>query len=791
MLANYLKSAFRQLIRNKQSSFINILGLAVGFAGCLVIGGYVIHEYTFESTHKNRASIYRVCTEMKFGTALAMDATAPAPLGPAVQASVPEVENYARLIYEIDPKVVRAESRIKENQIYFVDPQFLDIFTIPFTRGTPHTALQAPFSLLIDEQIAVKYFGRNDAMGQVLRLEIGDKEYDFTITGIFKPLPTNTTLKTSLLASFSLPEQIEKIQKEEWKPFDNFSLYFQLRINADPKEIEKKVQALGQANFGVQGNNIRLFFQPFEKIYSEGMGIRNNYLNNASNPTRTKIFVVITFLLLLLATINYINLSTARIMSRMKEVAVRKTCGAGRGNLAAQFLVESGIVTSLAMIAGLFLFYLFKPRLDGYLENNIALEISTNVWFPFLIAGLIILVGIVAGSYPAYLLSRLHASMLLKPNAGKRPRKLFLRQIFVTLQYTITIGMIGYVLVVAKQINFMEMEDLGYNKNGMLVLKGDRGGDFTVLAQELQKVPGVQYTTSLMQPFPGEDQEFSHIQLEGETKPKLVQIVATDPGFLQTFQVRLAEGRNFTPRSEPDAKMILLNETAVKKFGITNPVGKHLSVDGTSMEIIGVVKDFHANSLHLKINPTVIQNMELKPQFFSCIVIRLDKSSPEMINRVREVWNQVFPGKTFHYEFSEDVLKKAYGTEERLAAFLLFLCFLIILVACLGVYGLSAFSAEKRTKEIGIRKVLGASVQGIVVLLSGDFAAWVIVANIFAWPLGWWAADRWLRDFPYRTTITVEFLAAGVIALVIAMLTASIQTVRVARQNPINSLRYE
>lgn len=792
MFINYLKSASRQLIRNKQSTFINILGLAVGFASCLVIGGYVIHEYTFENIHEHRASIYRVCTEMKFGTSLATNATATAPLGPAALASVPEIESYARLIYEIDPDVVRTEARFKEKQVYFVDPQFLDIFTIPFIRGNPRTALQAPFSLLVDEQLAEKYFGKTDAMGQVLRLAIRDKEYDFTVTGMLKSLPTNTTLKSSLFASFSLPEQIEALQKEEWKPFDNFSTYVRLRTNARAEEVEKKVQALGQTHFGAQGKNVRLFFQPLEQIYSEGMGIRNNYLNNASNPARTKIFLVVTFLLLVLATINYVNLSTARMMSRMKEVAIRKTCGAGRGNLTAQFLLESGIVTSLAMIGGLLLFSLFKPRLESYLESSIALDISSNAGFPLLSVGLILLVGIVGGGYPAYLLSRVQASLLLQPDAGKRQGKLFLRQVFVTLQYAIAIGMIGYVLVVAKQINYMETEDLGYNKNDMLVLESDSRGDFTVLAQELQKVPGVKTLTSLMFFPAGEDRGFSHIQMEGEAKPRLVQAVGTDAGFLQTFEVQLAEGRNFMPGSEADAKTILLNETAVKKFGMTNPVGKRLSVDGTSMEIIGVVKDFHTNSLHLKINPTIIQNMESTPQFSSYLAIRFEKHSPQMISRVQDIWNQVLPGKAFKYEFSEDIVKRAYGKEERLATLLLSLCALIVLVACLGVFGLSAFSAEKRTKEIGIRKVLGASVDGIVLLLSRDFALSVLAANIVAWLLGWWAADTWLRDFPYRTTITpFDFLLAGFIALTIALLTASIHTVRAARLNPVTSLRYE
>jgi len=792
MFLMYLKSAFRGLIRNKQLTFINIIGLAVGFSTCLVIGGYVIHEYTFESSHENRASIYRVSTEMKFGKALISNATAAAPLGPAAQASIPEIENFTRLFYQIDPEIVTSESRIKEKQIYFVDPQFLNIFTISLDRGYQQTALRVPFSLLVDDKLADKYFGRNNPVGQVLRLAIEGKEYDFTITGVFKSLPTNTTLKTSLLASFSLPGQIEQLQKNEWNPFDIFSLYFQLRNNADPKEVEKKVQTLGQDSFGAQNKDVRLFFQPLEQIYSEGIGIRNNYLNNASNPERTKIFLVIALLILLLATINYVNLSTARIMGRMKEVAVRKTCGAGRGNLAVQFLVESGIVTILSMLAGLLLFYFFKPQLDNYLGSAIPLDISSNLWFPFLIFGLILIIGMVGGSYPAYLLSRFQPSMLMHQNAGNKPGKLFLRRIFVTLQYTITIGMIGYVLVVAKQIRYMETENLGYNKNNMLVLKSDERGDLSVLAQEIQNIPGVKSTTSMMFFPAGEDRGFSRIQIEGEIKQRMVQAVGTDPGFLQTFGVRLADGRNFIAGSDGDSKAVLINETAVKKFSITDPIGKRLIVDETPMEIIGVVKDFHTNSLHLKIEPTIIQNMELNPEYFSCLVVRIEKSSPAIIDRMHRVWNQVYPEKPFHYDFSEDIINRAYGKEERLAQLLFYLCILIILVACLGIFGLSAFSAEKRTKEIGIRKVLGASAERIVFLLSRDVAVWVIAANIFAWPIGWWAADKWLNDFPYHATITIiEFLLAGFMALVVALAAASVHTVRAALAKPVDSLRYE
>jgi putative ABC transport system permease protein len=521
----------------------------------------------------------------------------------------------------------------------------------------------------------------------------------------------------------------------------------------------------------------------------------NNDLGSLGSYTRIYVFSGIALLILIVAAINFINLSTAKISGRMKEVGIRKTCGAARSHLMRQFLSESLLITTIAMGLGFVLFLLFKPRLDQYLGKTLSLDLFTTPWILPVIAFLVFAVGLLAGSYPAFFLSRFPAAVIFRSGIPKGLSKSGLRRVLVGAQFFIAITLIICTLVVLKQVRYSENKDLGFNKDNLIVLRNHnahRLKNTKMLKNQILNMTRAQ-SVSAVGRFPSAQNRNiatfrSNEQMENEGT--IVQSLEVDEDFVSCMELQIVSGRTFGPGRTADKNTVLINEAAAKKFNLSNPPGSYLLRGEDSFQVIGVLKDWNTNSIHSPIYPIVIH---LADEMASDLVIRLPSGyNQETIARIRAVWNQFLPGQIFDYSYVEVILLQSYQKERRLATLLISFCQLTVLVACLGIFGLASYSTEQRTKEIGIRKILGASLSGIVVLLTGSYTRWVLLANIFACPAAYFIMKKWLQSFAYRTSVGVgPFFIAGILALMVALLSVIFQTVKAALSNPADSLRYE
>jgi putative ABC transport system permease protein len=794
MLKNYLKLAYRNIIRHKRYAFLNIAGLAVGLAACLLMASYVIHELSFETMHPDRKRIYRVNGRIPMGGRILLNAVVGAPLGPTLEESLPEIEKSVRILRQRHIPVRVEDRDFKENRLFFAEQKILDIFSITLLQGNPEAALEAPFSVIIDENLAQKYFGGQDPIGRTIRLTL-DRTYDFHVTGIMKNMPSNTVVRTPMVASFATLHQTHREAMTHWDSWGMITTFVLLREGVDPQSLDVKITDVARAYLPEDEKDASYYLQALGRIYidnaTHGM---NNDLDTTGSLTQLYIFSAVALLILVIAAINFINLSTAKIAGRMKEVGIRKTCGAVRSHLIKQFLMESVLLTSVAMGLGLVLFSLFKPRLDQYLGKTLNLGILTTPWILPGVAALVLIVGFLAGSYPAFFLSRFPAAVIFRSGIHRGHSKSGLRRVLVGVQFFIAGSLIVCTMVVLKQVNYSETKDLGYNKDNLIVLNNrdssliKKAG--VVKSQILGKTGAL--SAAIVAGFPSaQNRNISTIRLEGQTEEEtLVQSQEVDADFIPTMGLNILSGRNFEVGRTADEETVLINESAAQSFGFEDPLGKFLYREEEAYRIIGILKDWNTNSIHSPIYPMVLFPAD---ETATKLVVRLPgEGAQEVISRIREVVTGILPGQIFDYAYVDELHLRAYDEERRLASLLVSFCELTILVACLGIFGLSAYSTEQRTKEIGIRKVLGSSVSGIVLLLTKNYARWVIVANLFAWPAAYFAANRWLQSFAYRTSVgIVPFIVAALMTLVVALLSVIFQTLRAATSNPVHSLRYE
>ena len=795
MLKNYLKIALRNILRQKRYALLNILGLAVGLASCLLIAGYVIHELSFESTHPDRDQIYRINGLIPMGGRVLHNAIVAAPVGPTVEESIPEIEESVRIRRQHNIPVQVQDREFKEEKIFIAGPEILKVFSIPLVSGNPQSALIAPFTLILDQTLATKYFGSQDPIGQTLRLTL-DKTYNFQVTGVMEDMPSNTVLRTPMIASFATILQIRQEAMLKWNSWGSITTFVQISKGSDPEAVGSKITGLVRSHLDENEKEASYYLQPLGKIYinntTHGM---NNDLDNSGSLTRIYVFSAIALLILIIAAINFINLSTAKITGRMKEVGIRKTIGAIRSSLIRQFLLESLLLTSVAMTLGLLLFSLFKPRLDVYLGKTLNLGLLTTPWVLPATAAMVLLVGFLAGSYPAFYLSRFPAAIIFRSGISKIPSKSGLCRVLVGTQFFLAITLIVCTLVVLKQVKYSENKDLGFNKDNLVVLKNRDAHQLRntiILKNQILNRTSVLAAASIDN-FPSvQNRNISTYTTadKREEEGTIAQSLDVDPDFVPTMELQVIAGRNFEEGRTADKSAVLINEEAVSKFGLTNPVGSTIFRGDTSLNIIGVLKDWNTNSIHSAIYPIVVHSSD---ETASDLVLRLPSDLfGNVMTQIRKIWSTLIPDQIFDYAYADDLLLRAYDEEKRLATLLISFCQLTVFVACLGIFGLASFSAEQRTKEIGIRKVLGASVSGMVVLLTKGYTRWVLFANIIAWPTAYLLAKMWLRDFAYRTPIGIEpFIIAGLLALVVALLSVSFQTLKTALSNPSHSLRYE
>lgn len=798
MFRNYLKIAFRQLTKHKGFSIINISGLALGMTACLLMLMFVVNETSYDNFHPNKDRIFRVITDWgKEGSRMKFAGAMPA-IAPTLNEEVPEVEVAARVRRMTKTVITDAENQaVKEDNAFYGDPEIFDIFNWSLLEGDKSSVLDEPYSVVLSHKIARKYFGSNDAIGQILTIN----NSPYKITGVMKDFPANTHLNCEILVSYTTVEALGEYPDKPWNVWGDDYNYIVLKENVPAENIHEKLNRLLIKNAGDwYRGRMDLIPQPLSAIHwdneSRGdIGPKGNYLY-------VYLFLSASILVLLIACFNFMNLSTSRYVDRMKEVGVRKVVGANRQQLIYQFLVESTLVALIAATIGIYLFILLNKSLYALLNIEFVVSSSHAIYLYGIIVLLVLVVGLFAGGYPAFFLSRFRPVDIIKSGFWGVKNKLSFRHVLVVLQFSISIFLIVGTLVVYQQLHFMKNSDLGFEKKDVLLVQFPWGNEevkqkYPVLRDELLNNPNV-LSVSGVYTVPGVNSQFQMgARKAGDDPEKTVtlQALPADFGFVQSMGLQLIEGRDLSKDYALDNReSAILNEAAVKLLGLEDPVGTKLLIprdqEMSEMTVVGVVRDFHVQSLHNTINPMVIF---VEPKMYAMMAVKINSANPEeTVQSLKEIWNSVLPFAAFNYRYMEDAYHGFYRTEEKTGKLITIFTCLALFVTCLGLFGLASFMTSKRVKEIGIRKVLGATAGGITVLLSKQFTKWVIISNVFAWPIAYYLLSRWLENFAYRMNLgPAPFLVSGAVVLSIAVLTVSFQAIRAAMANPVESLRYE
>ncbi len=807
MLLNYLKIALRNLKKNKGYSFINIFGLAVGIAGCIVILIYIQNELSYDKYNKNYDRIYRVHLSAKISNNELYPATSCAPCGPAFVNQIPEVENFVRIRNYGFPVVRYKDKAFSEEKFYWVDSSLFKIFTVHFIKGNPETALREPNSVVITKSIADKYFGDEDPIGKMLN---SDKRRDYLVTGVIEDFPVNSSFHPDFLGSLS-SYNVETDQN--WLS-NNYYTYILTRKGTNPEELGKKIIDVSKGYIGAQmikilgvtydqmvegGSRYNFVIQPLGDIHLK------SHLSNEIEPNGdilyVYIFSIIAFAILLIACINFTNLSTARSSGRAKEVGIRKTLGSNQASLIRQFLIETMLMSFLAMLFALLLVELFLPTFNSIANKQLSLNIFDNFYAVPLLILFVFFVGLIAGIYPAFVLSSLTPIKVLRGKIQRSSTKSVLRNFLVILQFSISIILIVGTFIIASQLDYVQNKELGFNRNEILIIKktDDIGRNIRSFKYDLSQIGSITNVTNSTS-IPGDNFSDTAFRREGAGPDEVhdIKILFSDYDFITTYQIKLKAGRFFSRDFAGDTMAVVLNESAVKSLGLKDPVGKYLIRVGQTPEtsdkfkIVGITDDFNFESLHQKIEPLVM-GLFRPLDFGRFVSIKFSPRDPgSTIKQISSVWHKYAGSQAFEYAFFNDDFAKLYASEQRTGQLFTIFSVLAIFIACLGLLGLAAYTAEQRTKEIGIRKVLGATVFEIIFMLTKEFTKWVLIANIIALPLAYLFMKGWLENFAYRIGFNIWiFILAGVSALLIAVLTVGYQAVKAAMANPVESLKYE
>jgi putative ABC transport system permease protein len=791
MHRNYIKIAIRNICRQKLSTFVNVIGLAIGLAGCLLIISYVSHELSFENCHKKANNIYRVDGSFTEGDLTIYSENMMPPLAQALENEYAYVHLATTFKYISDMKVSVGQNKYTSDQVLFAQPQFFEMFTFPFLDGNPRTSLKAPYTAVISKEFKERVFGEQNPLGKSIQI---NDEYQCLITGVLKELPRNTQFRFDFLISHATLSQLD-FDPNNWEDITNDYVYVFLEKRSDAEKLTADLPSVLAQHLPpeeVQKYHLRL--SPLKDIY-----LHSSYFEELSpqgNLFYVYLLTGIAVLILIIACINYINLSTARSFYRLKEVGMRKVLGANRRQLILQMLTESVIVTMVAMSVGLILYEVGRPFCNDFIGKPVVAEIYNNPTMIFSLIILTLIVGVVAGSYTAFYQTRLKPLKLFYHKSMVKSSKSILRKSLVTLQFVIAVGMIFVCLVIHKQIHYLKSYDRGFESDNIMVLNlagEDAGGKCALLKNEILNQTDIRNAT-IMFSYPGESSlAITAFTLEGgqEQNPEYFQSLFVDRDYLSTFKIDLIEGRNFSDEHEGNPyKAVIVNQSLIDKCGISDPLNYTLYYKMKPVEIIGVVRDFNSLPMKIKLMPTVLM---LETAYNRQLALKLDadKITGQTL-AVKSIWSQVLPDKVFSYFFLDDKLDSVYQEEEKMRSLFLVSSVLAILIACLGAFGLASFATEQRAHEIGIRKVLGASLLNIIRLTSKEFLVLIGVACIIAWPLAYYLINKSLQDFPYRTAIGFEiFVLSGLACLLIVLATVSYQSLKAALANPVNSLRHE
>ncbi|HEX5153755.1 MAG TPA: ABC transporter permease [Parafilimonas sp.] len=807
MFKNYFKTAFRNLSKNKFYSSINIIGLAVGLATCLLIFLYVVDELSYDKYNANADRIYRVNNEIKFNGNYLDLAQVPALMGLTMLREMPQIEQYARISWHGSFLVKKGNENIQEQRVGYADSTLFDVFTLPVIAGNAKTALKDYHSLVITETIAKKYFNSTDVVGKTMLM---NDTSNYKITAVIKDIPKQSHFHFD----FFVPMLENGGSNDDNWLSENYSTYILLKKNADAEQVEAQLNPLMDRHVGPQlqsilnmslsdfkkgGAYIRASLTPLTAIHLHSN--KQGELEGNGNAEYVYIFSGIALMILLIACVNFMNLSTARSSNRAKEVGVRKVLGSLKANLIQQFLTESFLISFIALILAVLIAWLLLPYFNQLAGKEIN---AATLLHPTMLLSLIVLmlvVGLLAGSYPAFFLSSFQPIDVLKGNLAKGFKRSWLRNSLVVFQFVISIVLIFGTIVIYNQLNYIHNKDIGFNRNQVVIINhantlGDQAETFK---NELLQISSVQSATmSGYLPV-----NYNRNSSTYFTSPTLdpatginVQAWTVDENYIPTLGLKILQGRNFSQQFLTDSTAIIINEAAAKFLATKNLLNQKIynlkDIQSKALidyHIIGIVKNFNFSSLRDVVTPLF---------FFlgkdnGNISVRINSTDiPNAMAQMKNKWKAMAPSQPFDYSFMDDDFNKLYTTEQRTGYIFITFAVLAILIACLGLFGLVTYAAEQRIREIGIRKVLGASVSNIAGMLSADFLKLVIISAAIAFPLAWWVMNKWLQGFAYRVNISWwVFVIAGVLALLIALITVSFQSIKAAIANPVKSLRME
>ncbi|GAB3031835.1 ABC transporter permease [Spirosoma pulveris] len=793
MLRNYVKIAWRNLIRNKAFSGINLAGLALGMMSSLLILLWVQDERKVDNFHANGKYLYQIYERQHFDGKVYASYFTQGPLADELKRSIPEVQYASNLEWPYST-TFEAGDKINKLKGTFAGADFFKMFSYPFLQGTAATALSRPGGIAISRNMAEQFFGSSEkAIGQSIRYE--NKE-DLQITAVFENIPANSSVQFDYLRPWA-----DLLKDNEWaKTWTSTDpvTYVQLRPEAagqpaDAARVEAKIK-----NFiynyipKTKGFLVELGLQPYPEKYLHST-FRNGYLDGG-RIEYVRLFSIVAIFILLIACINFMNLSTARSAQRAKEVGVRKVVGAARSALMGQFVGEAMLLTMIALGMALALVAALLPAFNSLTGKTLALPVNDPVFWASLL-GLLLLTGFVAGSYPALFLSSLNPTRVLKSRLRFSSGATFFRKSLVVFQFGLSILLIVGTIVIYRQMNYVQTANLGFNRENLLYipLEGDLTQKYDLFKEEAGKVAGVATVSRMSEAPTGIGHHVDDISWSGKDPNLRTAFANTAVGydFVKTLNLQLKEGRDFSRDYGTDSLSFLINETALAKIGYQNPIGKSLNWGRYHGQIIGVLKDFHFNSMRQAIEPLIIR-LDPKPRWGTILIRTEADKTKEAITNLEKLCKELNPKTPFSYQFSDQEYANLYRSEQVVSQLANYFALLAMLISCLGLFGLATFTAEQRTKEIGVRKVLGASVTSVVTLLSTDFLKLVLIAILLASPLAWWVMRQWLQGFIYK--IDIEwwvFVLAGFLAVGIALLTISFQSIKAALMNPAKSLRSE
>lgn len=807
MIRNYLKTATRNLTKHKSFTTINILGLSIGLATCLSIILYVVDELSYDRYNANAERIVRVNLIARFGGTDQSYAGMPAPAAADIKSAFPEVENTTRLAIASlwRPEgfhVKKGDQTIQEDNIAWADPSLFSLFTLPMTEGNVNTALVDPHSVVITESTARKYFGRTtNVVGQPL---VVNDTITNIITGVIKDIPKQSHFNFDIfLAMSSLPAS-----KDLYWGGGGINTYLLLRPGTNYKSLEPRISEMamqkaeglydgGVAAFEKSGNRIRADLSPLTSIHLHSNRQQETGRNGSSQYVF--IFSAIAILILLIACVNFVNLSTARSQQRAREVGVRKVLGSRRTGLITQFLAESIVVTTISTILALLLTWLTLPLFNQLADKTLQFTPQTLTWLLPSAAALIIIVGLIAGSYPAFILSAFRPIDVLKAKFFKTAKGGSFRSLLVVVQFSISIFLIIGTLAIYTQLHYIQTRNLGYDRNQLLILKNTTplSASAEVLKEKLKQINGVTSATLSNYLPTGEKRNRTALlstSIYDQKKAVMLECWPVDEDYITTLGMQLKAGRNFSKQMATDDSAIILNESAARLFAIKDPQNQRLyrfPYPGPSQQyhVIGIIKDFNFNSLRENVTPLALK----RGASYGALTLRVSTDNlPALIAQIKTAWTTVAPGQQLEYSFMDADFNAAYRSEQRVGTICFIFTALAISIACLGIFGLAAYAAERRSKEISIRKVLGATVPAIIRMLSTDFIKLVAIAIGISTPLAWLAMQKWLQEFAYRAALPWWILAiGGLTAMLIALFAVSFQAVKAATTNPVESLRAE